>query len=202
MRGIVRRKQQRKLPGVLSGGEVEQLLTAARKPVHRALFMLAYGAGLRASEACALQVEDIDSARMVIRVRNAKRNKERETILGRRLLAELRDYWRQTRPPRPYLFPGTGGAGPTMTRQAFYKALYRTAEGVGLRQRVGPHVLRHCFATTLLEDGVDLRTVQILLGHASISSTTRYLHLTEARRRAVRCPLDCRVQRPKSRLER
>jgi site-specific recombinase XerD len=191
-----------RLPQVISREQVELLLQSTLNRKHRVLFMLAYGAGLRAGEACSLCIDDIDSSRMAIRVRNAKRGKERETILGPRLLQELRAYYRCFQPSGSLLFPGVRDATLPLSRQAFFKALQIAAGRIGLRQRIYPHLLRHCFATELLEDGVDLRTVQILLGHSSITSTARYIHLSEIRRRQVRSPLDRPTALSKTRIGR
>ncbi len=114
---------------------------------------------------------------MVIVVRNAKRGRERHTVLGPRLLAALRAYWKAARPNGPYLFPRRNGTkAPTITRAAVSKALHVSVAKAGLKKRVTPHTLRHSFATHLIEGGTDLRTVQVLLGHASIRSTTRYVY--------------------------
>lgn len=189
--GLTRRKGARTVPEVLTREEAERLLGTLRSPTCRAIAMLAYGAGLRVSEACKLRVSDIDSAAGVIHVRGAKRGRDRDVMLGARLLAELRAYFRARRPPGPELFPGRAGAGTTMTRVAISKALKqaRVVAGLGAR-RVTPHTLRHSFATHLLEQGTDLRTVQVLLGHASISSTTRYVHVSTARLKSITSPLD------------
>jgi site-specific recombinase XerD len=188
---LPRPKVPMKLPSVLAASEVIRLFAAIESLKHRAILMTAYGAGLRVSEACRLRVEDIDSERMVIIVRNAKRGRERHTLLGPRLLAVLRAYWKEARPEGPYLFPGRKGAkGPAITRAAVSKALQLSVAEAELTKRVTVHTLRHSFATHLIEDGTDLRTVQVLLGHASLQSTTRYVHLTEARLAGLVSPLD------------
>jgi len=191
---LPRRKGVRKLPAVLTPAEVEALL-GALPLVHRAVLMVAYGAGLRISEACNLRVTDVDSKAGVLHVRAGKRNRDRDVMLSPRLLAELRGYWQKRRPPGPELFPGRAGAGTTMTRASVCKAMRNALEAVGLsRAKTGrhitPHTLRHSFATHLIEQGADLRTVQVLLGHASMSSTTRYVHLSTARLATVKSPLD------------
>jgi site-specific recombinase XerD len=170
------------------------VLGAVEAPAPRTILMLAYGAGLRVSEACGLRIEDIDSKAMVLNVRNGKGGRDRTVMLGSRLLQTLRRYYRSTRPQGPELFPGRGKRR-TLTRAAVCKALKRALVRVKLNQRITPHTMRHCFATHLLEDGVDLRTVQILLGHASISTTTLYTHVTPARMGQVQSPLD-RLSRP------
>jgi site-specific recombinase XerD len=191
---LPRRRGAWKLPAVLTPAEVEALL-GALPPVHRAVLMVAYGAGLRISEVCKLRITDIDSNAGVIHVRGAKRNRDRDVMLSPRLLSELRSYWRVRRPPGPELFPGRAGMGTTMTRAGVGKALKKALDKVGLTvektgRRITPHTLRHSFATHLLEQGTDLRTLQVLLGHASISSTARYVHLSTARLASVKSPLD------------
>jgi integrase/recombinase XerD len=151
--------------------------------------MTMYGAGLRVSELCKLEIPDINSKRMVIHVRHAKRGRERHAMLGPRLLESLREYFRERRPSGPYLFPGYKPDA-CLTRAAVAKAVQTAARTAGLKMHVHPHSLRHAFATHLLEDGVDLRTVQVLLGHASMRSTMTYVHVTAARQRAIRSPLD------------
>lgn len=187
--GIPWPKMRRTLPDILSGTEVEQLLSAMEPLKHRAVVMTAYGAGLRISEACSLGVLDIDSKRMLIHVRDGKRGRDRYTMLPVRLLQLLREYFRQTRPARPYLFPGQNPQrpiGPSTVREALQKAITK----VGLKKRVTPHTLRHSFATHLLETGTDIRVIQALLGHASIQSTTRYTQVSTTHVGRVASPLD------------
>jgi integrase/recombinase XerD len=160
------RRKKLKLPVVLSGTEVQCVLDAVRSPKHRAIFMAQYAGGLRISEACRLRPEDIDSKRMVIHIRAGKGGKDRYTILSERFLAYLRDYYRKHRPDG-WLFPGRtaeGHASPETSRHVFHAAI-ATA---GLSKKITPHVLRHCFATHLLESGVDISVIQALLGHGSI----------------------------------
>jgi site-specific recombinase XerD len=151
--------------------------------------MLAYGAGLRVSEICRLRIDDIDAKRMVLRIRNAKRGRERYVMLSARLLRELRAYWKAVRPAGPFLFPGCAGRQ-RLTRAAVQKAFAGAARRAGLRKGVSPHTLRHSFATHLLEAGTDLRSLQVLLGHASIDSSTIYLHVSTARLQSIASPLD------------
>ena len=188
IRGV--RKQHRE-PDVLSGSEVERLLSASTDIKQRAMFTLLYGAGLRIAELFALTTADIDSQRMVIHVRNTKNRYDRIVPLSPRMLQALREYWKARRPQSPakLLFPGRSKAK-QMTRAAVSKAIRKCARSAGIDKRVHPHLLRHAFATHLLELGTDLRTVQILLGHRSLSSTVRYTHLTEARRLVLRSPLE------------
>lgn len=181
-------KPEKKLPIVLSPREVKRFLDAIINPKHHAMISVAYSGGLRVAEIVNLRVQDIDSERMLIHVRAGKGRKDRFVPLSPRLLAELRTYWRRDRPQR-YLFPGPDALKPITThsiRQVCRKAVH----AAGLRKRVTPHTLRHCFATHLLEAGTDLRTVQMLLGHGSLKVTSRYLHVSPEKIRAVRTPLD------------
>jgi integrase/recombinase XerD len=166
-------------PIILSGTEVQQLLGAVRSPKYRVLILLMYGAGLRISEALSLRVDDIDSRRMLLRVRVSK-TKQRYLPMSKRLLAALREYWRAARPRGPELFPGRGGTG-LLSRNAVKKALDKILDVAGIAKHVTAHTLRHTFATHSLDAGADLRTVQVLLGHASIRSTEHYTHLSRAR---------------------
>ena len=178
-----------RVPVVLRGTEGEQLLGAMSRANHRVALMLAYGAGLRVGEICRLRVDDIDAKRMVLRIRNAKRGRERYVMLSARLLRELRIYWMAAGLVGPMLFPGNAGRI-RITRAAIQKAVAVAARRAGLSKPVSPHTLRHSFATHLLEVGTDLRTLQVLLGHASIESTTRYLHVSTARVQSLTSPLD------------
>jgi site-specific recombinase XerD len=179
-----------RLPDVPSADEVVRLLAAAPLPRHRLVWMVAYGAGLRVSEACALQVGDIDSRRGVIVVRGGKGGKDRLTLLPRRLLEELRAYWRETRPPGPWLFPG-GRPGRPLTPRSAQRELVLAARRAGIhRRRLGCHLLRHAFATHLMEGGTDLRTIQELLGHTSLKTTVLYLHVRADHIQRTRSPLD------------
>jgi integrase/recombinase XerD len=182
------RIRDRRLPVVLTTAELTRLFAATRAPKFRALFMACYAAGLRINEACHLQPADIDSRQMLVRVRHAKGGRERLTLLSARLLQELRQYWLLTK-PRLWLFPGATSDEPLSTdaaRQAFGQAV----SAAGLTQRCTPHTLRHCFATHLLDAGVDLVVLQALLGHRSLKSTTRYTHVCTRRLREVVSPLD------------
>lgn len=181
------------LPCILSKAEVHQLLTAIRVPRYQALAMVMYGAGLRISEALALTVNDIDGARGVILVRHGKGNKAREAKLSPVLYQWLRDYWARTRPPMPYLFANATGKLPTHATIA--SALAKAAKSAWIKKRVTPHVLRHSFATHLLEEGTDVRVVGALLGHACIETTARYARVTEKLVRETPSPLDLLPQR-------
>lgn len=165
----------KKLPVVLSRQQVRQLLAALDKPTYRVFFTTVYAVGLRVTEACMIKTEHIDGERGVIRVLG-KGNKEREVGLSIKLYRILRAYWKQVQPAEPWLFASRTG-GPLLAKTA-RKALKRACDKVGITKAVTPHVLRHSFATHLLESGTDLRVIQVLLGHASISSTTRYTQVS------------------------
>ena len=183
----VRRKSV-KLPVVLSGTEVKSLLEAVRSPKYRAIVMAQYGGGLRISEACRLRPEDIGSKRMVIHVRAGKGGRDRYTVLSGRFLAFLRDYFRKNR-PKEWLFPGqttAGHASPETSRRVFHAAV----AAAGISKKVTPHVLRHCFATHLLECGVDIAVIQSLLGHGSLRATEVYTHVSVEHIGRVKSPLD------------
>jgi integrase/recombinase XerD len=193
---IVYPKRSRKLPVVLSLDEAAQFLGAVTKLKDLALLMAAYGAGLRVSEIPQLRVEDIDSRRMVIRVRQAKGRKDRYVMLSPRLLALLRQYWRTCRPGRDYLFPGRRPGSPISTRTVQH-ACQTALRGSGLTKHVTVHTLRHSFATHLLEAGTDLPTVQVLLGHSSLKTTARYIHVSTAAVQSTPSPLD-RLELPQA----
>ena len=177
------------LPDILAPAEIVRLLETVRSMKHRAILMVAYGAGLRISEVCSLQVGDIDSQRMVIHVRDGKGGKDRYVMLSERLLAVLRQYWRLAKPRGPFLFPGKRGA-PHVQPTTVQRMLQKVVAACGLSKRVTPHVLRHCFATHLLEAGTDVRTIQQLLGHSSIRTTARYVQVSTRQIGQTRSPLD------------
>jgi integrase/recombinase XerD len=154
--GLRRAKVPRMAVEILSGGETERLFAAVKSAKYRALLLVAYAAGLRVSEACALRTDDIDSQRMLIRVREGKTG-QRYVMLSPRALKALRDYWREVRPPGPELFPGRQ-PGTVLSRGAVHKALIKIVKDAQVDKRVTPHTLRHCFATHMLDLGVDLRT--------------------------------------------
>jgi len=173
---IPRAKPPMRLPEILSREEVHRILGVVVNPKHHALLATAYAAGLRVSELVHLRVRDLDAARMTIRVEQGKGAKDRYTLLSACLLDELRGYWRQQR-PRPWLFPGERPDRPidiTGVQRVYAMAKLRA----GVMKRGGIHGLRHAFATHLLEAGVDVHTIQRLMGHRSITTTTRYWHLT------------------------
>jgi len=183
-------KVPKRLPQILSREEVARLIGAARSLRGRTLLMTTYAAGLRVSEVCALQVADIESApdRMCLKVRQGKGSQDRYTLLSPRLLDTLRAYWRVGR-SRCWLFPNPAGTAPIdlKTAQRIYCAARDTA---GIPPEGGIHTLRHCFATHLLEAGVDLATLQRLLGHGHVSTTMRYLHLAHSHVTGATSPLE------------
>jgi integrase/recombinase XerD len=170
------RKKPTKLPEVLSRQELERLFACARPPRNRTLLMTTYAAGLRVSEVTSLKVSDIDSKRMMIRVEQGKGAKDRYTILSPRLLEELRAYWKLCQ-PHTWLFPAARDSSRKMDSSMAQKIYYVTKHRAGITRGHGIHTLRHCFATHLLEAGVDLRTIQSLMGHTSITTTMRYLQV-------------------------
>ena len=176
------------LPQVLSVAELQRLCTRAKTPRNRVLLMTTYAAGLRVGEVVRLQLTDIESDRRVIRVNQGKGRKDRYTLLSTRLLTELRAYWPCYR-PSPWLFPAQDRTQP-MSIASAQQSYYHTKRIAGLTHGKGIHTLRHCFATHLLEAGVDLRTIQLLLGHRSIETTTRYLHITRQHLAKVHSPFD------------
>jgi site-specific recombinase XerD len=185
---LPRSRQEQKLPQVLSTEEAQQLVTWHLNLKHRALLMTAYAAGLRRAELVRLQVADIDGRRMAIRVRQGKGQKDRDTLLSQRLLTELRAYWRKDRPSH-WLFPGAKPGAHLDEGTA--SALFTMAKtGARITKTGGIHMLRHSFATHLLEAGTDVRTVQVLLGHRSLRTTMRYLHVSRRHTLSARSPLD------------
>ena len=182
-------KVPQRLPDILSGSEVNALLGAVEPLEHRAVVMTAYGSGLRISEACSLRTADIDSKRMLIHVRDGKRARDRYVMLPQRLLAFLREYWRQVRPSGLCLFPGSK-ASRAITPAAVRIALKKGIKKAGITKRITLHGLRHSFATHLLEAGTDIRVIQVLLGHTSIRSTMRYTQVSQKHVGRVQSPLD------------
>ena len=176
------------LPAVLSREEVERLLKAVPGLKMRTAFITIYAAGLRVSELVALTARDIDSARMVIAIRNGKGGKDRYVMLSEQLLVILRGYWKRTKPTH-WLFPGPDPAQPVTTR-TLQRACREAAEAAGLDKKVTVHTLRHSFATHLLEQHVDIRVIQGLLGHRNINSTTRYTRVAVDTIRQIQSPLE------------
>jgi len=179
---------KRRHPVVLSPEEVAGLLKAIRNLKHRTVAMVLYGAGLRISEALALELRDIDSGRMVITVRHGKGDADRQVALSVVLLEALRTYWRAYRPVR-CLFPGRDPEKP-LTSSAIQRALKAARVRAGIAKPAGPHVLRHSYATHLMEAGTDLRVIQTLLGHRSVRTTQIYTHVSREHVRRTRSPLD------------
>ena len=187
-------KRPFRLPEVLSREEVERLIQCAASPLHRIWLLTLYATGMRREELVQLRIDDIDSGRMVIHIRQGKGKKDRDVMLSPRLLEELRDYWRSANPkPKTYLFPGKGphqSAEVPIDSRSIFNAVRQAAKRAGIDKHVHPHTLRHCFATHLLESGADLPTIQLLLGHADLKTTCRYLHLSERHLKATASPLD------------
>ena len=181
-------KRPKTLPSVLAPQEVLRLIGAAPTPRDRIFLQVAYGCGLRLSELIHLRVTDIDSARMVIHVRQGKGAKDRLVPLSRRLLEELRAYWRQYR-PRTWLFPGDKPKQP-ISGSNMQRRFGQLVKRVGLTKHCSLHTLRHSYATHLLEAGVDLLTLKALLGHKTLETTTRYLHVNTQRLRQTPSLLD------------
>ena len=176
------------LPEILNHEELLRLFTVTTNPKHRTLLMTAYAAGLRCSELTRLRVSDIDSGRMLLRVDQGKGNKDRYVPLSPRLLEQLRGYWRRTRPPH-WLFPSPI-AGRPLSRHGPSHMYHLAKQKAGIEKSGGIHTLRHCYATGLLEAGVELPVIQRRLGHTSIRSTLRYLHLAQDKTSATPFPLD------------
>jgi integrase/recombinase XerD len=186
-------KKTRHLPTILSPEEVAHLIDSARTQFHRVLLMTLYGTGVRRAELCKLQIPDIDSRRMVVHIRGGKHRQDRDVMLSSMLLKALRDYFRGLRcKPKLWLFPGGRhhAANRPISPKTVWHACHRAAQHAGLQDRVHPHTLRHCFATHLLENGADLRTIQLLLGHNDLKETTIYLHLSQRHLHATASPLD------------
>jgi integrase/recombinase XerD len=189
-RDLPRPKPQVRLPQVYSSAEIQQLFSAEYpKPKHRIFLMTVYAAGLRVSEACHLKVKHLESDRMAIRVEQGKGGRDRYTLLSPKLLEELRLYWKLYRPAE-WLFPSARDPRRPLATEAGQRIFYDAVQRAGLPRKGGIHILRHCFATHLLENGTDLQTLQRLLGHGSIETTTIYLHMRREHFQRVRSPLD------------
>jgi len=185
-------KRLKRLPVVLSPEEVSRLIDCARNLFHRAMLLTMYAAGLRRSELCRLKVSNIDSRRMMLRIERSKNGVDRDVPLSQKLLLTLREYWRWMR-PKTYLFPGTLNgwrADKPITPKVIWEAVQEAARRAGIEKHVTPHTLRHSYATHLLEAGADIRTIQMLLGHADLTHTTVYLHLSQKHLQAAPNPLD------------
>jgi len=192
--GMTTVREPKRLPVVLSPGEVERLLNAAPGLKYRAALGLAYGTGLRASEVVSLKVMDIDSERVVIRVEQGKGRKDRYAMLSEPLLALLRAWWVEAHEcgkmlPGGWLFPGQNPVNHLTTRQ-LNRAFHAAKDAAGIDKPVCLHTLRHCFATHLLEQDVDIRLIQVLLGHKKLDTTARYTHVANSTLHAVKSPLE------------
>jgi site-specific recombinase XerD len=180
----------KRLPTVLSRDELRRLFDVVDPHLkHKALLMTLYAAGLRISEALALKPGDIDSPRMLIHVRLGKGNKDRMVKLSPQLLGVLRDYWNARR-PKVWLFPQDSNPDRAMPSGTAQRIVQRAAKRAGITRRVSPHTLRHSYATHLLEAGTDLRTIQLLLGHTNLKTTSIYMHVSPAKLNATVSPLD------------
>ncbi|SFT30800.1 tyrosine-type recombinase/integrase [Methylobacterium sp. yr668] len=193
-RRLVRLNHPRTLPDVLSADEVGRLLDATVCLKHLAALSLAYGAGLRVAEVAALRIGDIDSTRMILRIERGKGGRDRNAMLSADLLDLLRRWWSEGHRQgvlqrQGWLFPGQDWARPISTRQ-LHRVVVEAARAAGIPKRVGPHTLRHSFATHLLEDGVDIRVIQVLLGHSRLDTTALYAKVATRTVRAVTSPLD------------
>ena len=180
--------EPRKAPVVLSQEEVARLLEAAPGLKYKAALSVAYGAGLRVSEVANLKVSDIDSERMTLRVEQGKGQRDRYVMLSPQLLELLRDWWRAAR-PQVWLFPGQNPINP-MTARQLNRAVHAAKDLAGISKRVSPHTLRHSFATHLLEQGVDIRVIQVLLGHAKLETTALYTRVAVNTVRDIKSPLE------------
>jgi integrase/recombinase XerD len=184
-------KTKNPLPVILSQDEVRMIIDAASDLFQRAILMTLYSTGIRCEELAHLAIGDIDSQRMMVRIHRGKGGKDRDVPLSPKLLETLREYWRWMK-PQTYLFPSRHKSrkGSHITTKGIFTICRSAARKAGIQKTVGSHTFRHCFATHLLEAGADLRTIQLLLGHASIKTTTIYLHLSRRHLHACPNPLD------------
>jgi integrase/recombinase XerD len=188
LKGIRYPKTPKKLPVVLSRSEVARIIAGTVRLKSKTMLMTIYGTGVRASELTHLRVSDIDSQRMLVRVYQGKGLKDRYVMLSPVLLEQLRKYWKAVR-PKEWLFPG-GIPGQPLNRGAVLHVVKKAALSAGIGKSVSPHTLRHSFATHLLEDGVDIRTIQALLGHRSLKTTALYTYVSPDKVRSLQSPLD------------
>ena len=185
-------KRPKRLPTVLSADEVARLIESANNLLDYAMLMTLYATGVRRAELSRLKVEDIDSQRMIVHIRQGKGNRDRDVPLTPKLLKTLREYW-QWMKPKTYLFPGMVNnwrADKPLTPKCVWSAVQDAAKRAGITKRVSPHTLRHSWATHLLENGTDLRTIQMLMGHADLRATSVYLHLSRRHLQAVTNPAE------------
>lgn len=188
---LVYPKLPQRLPTVLSEEEVTKLIESASSAYHRVILTTLYATGMRRAELARLKVSDIDSARMVIHIRQGKGGKDRDVTLSPRLLEILRDYWKW-RKPEVYLFPSLlrPRHDKPITDKTIWYAVREAARRAGIKKKITPHTLRHSWATHLLERGTDLKTIQVLLGHADLEATTIYLHLSQRHLQSMTNPVD------------
>jgi integrase/recombinase XerD len=185
-------KRHRKLPEILSPHEVALLISSASNLFHQTILTTLYSTGMRCAELRHLKTTDIDSERMMVRIHEGKGGRDRDVPLSQKLLETLRVYWRWMK-PKTYLFPGTvknWRADVPITGKVPWEACHQAAQRAGITKHVSPHTLRHCYATHLLESGADLRTIQILLGHAKLEHTAIYLQLSQKHLTSGANPLD------------
>jgi integrase/recombinase XerD len=185
-------KRHRKLPEILSPDEVALLIDSASNLFHQTMLMTLYSTGMRRAELCNLKTTDIDSERMMVHIHQGKGGRDRDVPLSQKLLETLRVYWRWMK-PKTYLFPGTVNnwrADVPVTTKVPWEACHQAAQRAGIAKHVSPHTLRHCYATHHLESGTDLRTIQLLLGHAKLEHTALYLQLSQKHLTSGANPLD------------
>jgi integrase/recombinase XerD len=188
-------KRRLTLPGILSSDEIERMLDGTQNLKHWSILATFYATALRCSELRHLKVDDLDSKRMVVHVREGKGGVPRDIAFSPVLLERLRIYFRQYR-PKDWLFPSRQNHGSMMEDRSLRYVCRQAAKRAGIKRRVHPHLFRHACATHMLDAGADLRTIQVLLGHADISTTARYLHVSIQRLQAVRSPFDALQLRP------
>jgi site-specific recombinase XerD len=181
-------RHEDKLPVVLSPAEVAAVFEATHNLKHRTILMTIYAAGLRVSEVTHLRMSDIDRQRQVICVRQGKGHKDRQVMLSPKLLEALRIYWNSYR-PKLWLFPGESPERP-VSSETVRRVCSQAGEAAHLSKPISPHTLRHCFATHLLEDAIDLRRIQVLLGHRNLKTTARYLHVSNLAVRTTVSPFE------------
>jgi site-specific recombinase XerD len=186
-------KKRMRLPVILSPDEVGRLIESAPTPFHRTILMTLYATGVRRAELVHLKVTDVDSERKVIHIHDGKGRKDRDVVLSPHLLNELRQHYRRlARKPSAWLFPGGRWhtADYPISDKVVWNACREAAKRADIRKALHPHTLRHCFATHLLESGVDLRTIQLLLGHSDLKQTAIYIHVSQRHVSATASPLD------------
>jgi len=184
-------KKHKTLPVVLNQEEIKALLSVIQNPKYYAMAATLYGAGLRISECLNLQIKDIDSTNMVITVRDGKGKKDRQTVLSDKLIKILRDYYRNSKiKPDSYLFPSLKDKNKPFSKRQTQRFIRKAGLDAGIKKPVSAHVLRHSFATHLLENGTNLRKIQVILGHKSLKTTSIYTHLAKDFLQEVQSPLD------------